>query len=78
MSKINLQSGILTVENRRSREKKRICSEVSVNIGKIFMTDNCTTDPTGGLQLRSSNWLTKQETAKMLLLKTSCELAYAF
>ena len=30
MSKINLQSGILTVENRRSREKKRICSEVSV------------------------------------------------
>ena len=30
MSKINLQSGILTVENR-SREKKRICSEVSVN-----------------------------------------------
>ena len=26
MSKINLQSGILTVENRRSREKKRICS----------------------------------------------------
>ena len=31
MSKINLQSGILTVENRRSREKKRICSEVSVN-----------------------------------------------
>ena len=31
MSKINLQSGILTVENRRSREKKRICSEISVN-----------------------------------------------
>ena len=31
MSKINLQSGILTVENRRSREIKRICSEVSVN-----------------------------------------------
>jgi len=31
MSKINLQRGILTVENRRSREKKRICSEVSVN-----------------------------------------------
>ena len=31
MSKINLQSGILTVENRRSRENKRICSEVSVN-----------------------------------------------
>ena len=31
MSKINLQSGILTVENRRSREKKQICSEVSVN-----------------------------------------------
>ena len=30
MSKINLQSGILTVENRRSRDKKRICSEVSV------------------------------------------------
>ena len=29
-SKINLQRGILTVENR-SREKKRICSEVSVN-----------------------------------------------
>ena len=69
MSKINLQSGILTVENRRSREKKRICSEVSVNIGKIFMTDNCTTGPTGGLQFRSSNWLTKQETAKMLLLR---------
>ena len=31
MSKINLQRGILTVENRRSREKKRIYSEVSVN-----------------------------------------------
>ena len=31
MSRINLQRGILTVENRRSREKKRICSEVSVN-----------------------------------------------
>ena len=31
MSKINLQRGILTVENRKSREKKRICSEVSVN-----------------------------------------------
>jgi len=31
MSKINLQSGILTVENRRSREKNLICSEVSVN-----------------------------------------------
>ena len=30
MSKINLQSGILTVENRRSREKKRICSEVGL------------------------------------------------
>ena len=32
MSKINLQRGKLTVENRKSREKKRICSE-SVNIG---------------------------------------------
>jgi len=31
MSKINLQRGILTVENRGSREKKRICSEVSAN-----------------------------------------------
>ena len=31
MSKINLQRGKLTVENRKSREKKRICSEVSVN-----------------------------------------------
>ena len=31
MSKINLQRGILTVENRRCRQKKRICSEVSVN-----------------------------------------------
>ena len=31
MSKINLQSGVLTVENRRSRERKRIFSEVSVN-----------------------------------------------
>ena len=31
MSKINLQGGKLTVENRKSREKKRICSEVSVN-----------------------------------------------
>ena len=30
-SKINLQHGKLTVENRKSREKKRICSEVSVN-----------------------------------------------
>jgi len=31
MSKINLQRGKLPVENRKSREKKRICSEVSVN-----------------------------------------------
>ena len=31
MSKINLQRGILTVVNRKSGEKKRICSEVSVN-----------------------------------------------
>ena len=31
MSEINLQRGILTVENRRSREKKQICSDVSVN-----------------------------------------------
>jgi len=31
VSKINLQHGILTVDNSRSREKKRICSEVSVN-----------------------------------------------
>ena len=31
MSKINLQSGILTVENRRSREKKTDMLEVSVN-----------------------------------------------
>ena len=31
MSKINLQRGKLTVEKRKSREKKRICSEVSVN-----------------------------------------------
>ena len=38
MSKINLQSGILTVENRRSREKKRICSEVSVNV--VSATDS--------------------------------------
>jgi len=31
MSKIYLQCGKLTAENRKSREKKRICSEVSVN-----------------------------------------------
>ena len=31
MSKINLQRRKLKVENRKSREKKRICSEVSVN-----------------------------------------------
>ena len=31
MSKINLQRGKLTVENKKSREEKRICSEVSVN-----------------------------------------------
>ena len=31
MSKVNLQRGKLTVENRKSREKKRVCSEVSVN-----------------------------------------------
>ena len=31
MSKINLQRGKLTVENRKSREKKWICSEVSVS-----------------------------------------------
>ena len=30
MSKINLQRGKLTVENRKSREKKRICSEVTM------------------------------------------------
>ena len=30
-SKINLQRGKLTVENTKSRERKRICSEVSVN-----------------------------------------------
>ena len=29
MSKINLQRGKLAVENRKSRERKRICSEVS-------------------------------------------------
>ena len=33
MSKINLQRRKLTVENRKRREKKRICSEVSVNSG---------------------------------------------
>jgi len=31
LSKINLQRGKLTVENSKSRERKRICSEVSVN-----------------------------------------------
>ena len=31
MSKINLKRGKLTVENRKCRERKRICSEVSVN-----------------------------------------------
>ena len=31
MSKINPQRGKLTVENRKSREIKGICSEVSVN-----------------------------------------------
>jgi len=31
MSKINLQRGKLTVENRKRRERKQICSEVSVN-----------------------------------------------
>ena len=31
MTKINLQHRILTVENRKSRERKGICSEVSVN-----------------------------------------------
>jgi len=31
MSKINLQRGKLTVKNRKSRERKQICSEVSVN-----------------------------------------------
>ena len=31
MSKINLQRGKLTVENKKSREKKRIYSKVSVN-----------------------------------------------
>ena len=35
MSKINLQRGKLTVENRKSREKKRICSEVSVTVRRI-------------------------------------------
>ena len=33
MSKINLQCGKLTVENRKSREKKRICS-MHRSIGK--------------------------------------------
>jgi len=31
MSKINLQRGKLTVENRKNGQKERICSEVSVN-----------------------------------------------
>jgi len=31
MSKSNLQRGKLAVENRKSREIERICSEVSVN-----------------------------------------------
>ena len=39
MSKINLQSGILTVENRRSRDKKRICSEVSVNSPVVVVVE---------------------------------------
>jgi len=30
MSKINLQSGILTVENRRSREKKHLLIRVQI------------------------------------------------
>ena len=33
MSKIYLQRGKLTVENRKSRERKRICSEVSGSPG---------------------------------------------
>jgi len=48
MSKINLQRGKLTVENRKSREKKRICSEVreirGVSPGEE-MADNHTTTP---------------------------------
>ena len=32
MSKINLQRGKLTVENRNSKEKKRICSEVGLSV----------------------------------------------
>ena len=50
MSKINLQRGKLTVENRRSREKKRICSEVSVNSGVTmgWLLRLVTGGPTGG------------------------------
>ena len=34
MSKINLQSGILTVENRRSREKKRMLRSIGKQSGE--------------------------------------------
>ena len=46
MSKINLQRGKLTVENRKSREKKRICSEVSVNSYSLLCGCDCSTLPT--------------------------------
>jgi len=31
MSEINVKPGRITVENRKTKEQKRICSEVSVN-----------------------------------------------
>ena len=34
MSKINLQSGILTVENRRSREKKQMLRSIGKQSGE--------------------------------------------
>jgi len=42
MSKINLQRGKLTVENRKSREKKRICfADINVLQGSVATHARC-------------------------------------
>jgi len=67
MSKIYLQRGKLTVENRKSREKKRICSEVSVNspqtrfhLTKVLCRE-----------IKAENWKPMQKLIPNLLDKTN-------
>ena len=61
MSKINLQRGKLTVENRKSREKKRICSEVSVNSPGTFRRSlRC-------VIVSPKRWLRSSQTASVII-----------